>query len=392
MPRMQPSDTYIPPPPKPVTSNSLNPSSQKNPQISALTPPNLSSIPFSSRKPLTNPANSRILPANMGSPPLLQKFIDSQNPQSYNGNFKAKTEIYVGMKNEIERRKLELEQKIALQRDRSVGAIRNDIGKLDQGNRLGSERQQSYEPMGGKAVDQPWDLMKNLELLENLRKTSVKTEGLSKSQIVNDFNSINRKISAPEMSPGTIRNDFNRYQKKIAAENKKTLSNNQEEFDRNMMKFFGIDEVDIEKTLDSQAKEGQNSQPRFAKTNLRTTINDPITGTVSNYRVERPKMRPLGTKPVEVFPGKIYDSPAQMQYELPKNTKKAPKTQLFNPLTHESISVNDILASPEEKGGRIKEVKLTEKIGKESVLENGSMNNPMPIYKGMGYKKSNIFT
>ena len=76
---------------------------------------------------------------------------------------------------------------------------------------------------------------------------------------------------------------------------------------------------------------------RFAKTNLKTIVHDPITGNTLNYAVERSKPRSLGSKPPDVFPGKISDSPPQVKYELPKNTKKSPKSTIFNPLTHQTI-------------------------------------------------------
>ena len=187
---------------------------------------------------------------------------------------------------------------------------------------------------------------------------------------------------------------------------------NQLEYNKSRNKFYGVDDNltdNVKKTsnkdqeLPSSSSEFKQLESpyfkpiRYAKNNLKSLLHDPITGSFSNYPVDRPKPRPLGAKPPEVFPGKIYDSPPQVEYELPKYTKKAPRNQIFNPLTGEARTVNIetnkvynpyISDHPQTDGPFI----LTEKIGKSKKQLDIPVNNPPPIFKGMGYKKSSIFS
>jgi hypothetical protein len=182
----------------------------------------------------------------------------------------------------------------------------------------------------------------------------------------------------------------------------------QAQFEMNLKNFFGVDEAnpgqhnglreaspgELPSSSEFKQIETQSGKAsRFAKTNLKSLCHDPITGTINNYVVDRPKPRPLGTKPPDVFPGKINDSPPQGDYEFPKFTKKAPRNQIFNPLTGETQMVKvenkPAMLSPSLESLN-SELLLTEKIGKSKINEI-PVSNPPPIYKGMGYKKSSIF-
>ena len=106
-----------------------------------------------------------------------------------------------------------------------------------------------------------------------------------------------------------------------------------------MKKFFAVEDEEEELPNHSEFK-NELKPARFAKTNLKSIIRDPITGSTSNYAVDRTKFKALGNKAPEVFPGKINDSSPQVKYELPKNTKKSPKKIIFNPLTHETVRID----------------------------------------------------
>lgn len=122
-------------------------------------------------------------------------------------------------------------------------------------------------------------------------------------------------------------------------DSKKSKNSESEDFQKNLKNFFAVEDDEDELPNHSEFKT-EIKPARYAKTNLKSIIRDPITGNTSNYVVDRTKPRSLGSKAPEVFPGKIYDSPPQVKYELPKNTKKSPKSFIFNPLTHETIRID----------------------------------------------------
>ena len=180
------------------------------------------------------------------------------------------------------------------------------------------------------------ETLKNLEIIENLRKRPQIPQNQLKKIESNRFlqgqpDDLRANLALIEERRRSIENSA---AKDLAS---KTKIQDSSDFQKNISKFFAVDE-ETEEELPSQSEFKVDIKvQRFAKTNLKSVVHDPITGNTLNYAVERNKPRSLGSKPPEVFPGKIYDSPPQVKYELPKNTKRSPKSTIFNPLTHETI-------------------------------------------------------
>ena len=338
--------------------------------------------------------------------------------------------------------------KLALERDRSLKNLRREkqLQVTEENNKASLEKRRFEKTINqldgndpkrlkdiysGNELNQPKNFEKvSLEIAQNLKKTQIEknllqSEGLKNKaglqiksspipdRYLDDPNDIKRKAREDELKNRLAIVESLRQKEKNGKEFKMKLQPPQAyepiEYEKNMKKFYGVDEglspkinngnaYDQELPYSSEFKQmdGVSLQPlRFAKNNLKSLSHDPITGAINTYMVNRPKPRTLGTKAPEVFPGKIYDSPAPVEYELPKHTKKAPKHQIFNPLTGEARTIivekqqfyNAYPTDKAENGFNI-----TEKIGKSKNPAEIPADNPPPIFKGMGYKKSSIFT
>ena len=101
-------------------------------------------------------------------------------------------------------------------------------------------------------------------------------------------------------------------------------------------RFFGTDS-------DTSTPTSSLSPVRIAKTSLKTTLMDPITGTVRTLAVSRGRIHSLGNaRPVYVA-GKISESPPPRSvfWEQPNFGKKVPRREVFNPLTGERVTVGE---------------------------------------------------
>lgn len=377
----------------------------------------------------------------------LRKLVDKGKDQHdlrnlYDFEARKKQDIIKDIRNEIKNKDIEIlnQAKLAMQRERSLNALRREqkIKLAEENMRVSIEKKKYERTLGvlesSETKKQQENFIKSLEQNEQKYQDRFKTieqvqnfrqKQFEQSILKNDFQSskspqINNYSKSPyilqpkdfdqKKSDDDLLSNFRlleeqRKKERLLKESQMQGQGNKvkdtQDFDKNLKKFFGVDDDQLsprEVELPSSSEFRQidsvySNNPRFAKTNLKSISHDPITGAISNYSVNRPKPRPLGTKPPEVFPGKIYDSPPQVQYEPPKNTKKAPRTQIFNPLTFETQSIDSKFSSPPSVPVGIvrEEFRIVDKIGKST---NGDIPvaNPLPIYKGMGYKKSSIFT
>jgi hypothetical protein len=177
------------------------------------------------------------------------------------------------------------------------------------------------------------DALKNLETIESLRKRQAPSKMMK-----NDSDRL-LPVQTDEFKANLALIEEKRKSFELSSmkDLQKTGKMQESDFQRNISKFYAVDE-EVEEELPNQSEfQNDSRMQRFAKTNLKTIVHDPITGTTLNYANDRIKPRALGSKPLDVFPGKINDSPPQVKYELPRNTKKSPKSMIFNPLTHETI-------------------------------------------------------
>ena len=359
--------------------------------------------------------------------------------------------------------------KIALERDRSMQALKREQQlRITEENTRAFEEKKRFEKTlnlldsnEAKRMQENYaknvefneqkyqEKFKNIEAVQNLRKQQFEANLAQSKAFVS--NPSNPKFN-PQASYDNYQDDpytqnklskeeevrtrillleelrrKERAEKDLGPRSPKQLD--QQEFEKNQKRFFGLDDeprMNRDQSDQELPSSSEFKPTRFAKTNLKSISHDPITGAVNNYNIDRPKPRTLGTKAPEVFPGKIYDSPAQVEYELPKHTKKAPRNQIFNPLTFETQTIG--IEKKERKfGGAVEnefragsdEQWIAEKIAKARSPNIGQLNNPLqsyspntappanslpiyspniapsnppPIYKGMGYKKSSIFS
>ena len=359
--------------------------------------------------------------------------------------------------------------KIALERDKSMQALKREqqLRIAEENTRAFEEKKQFEKTLNllesndarrmqenyAKNVEfseqKYQEKFKNIEAIQNLRKQQFEAS-LAQSKAIGRITSVPK--FNPQVSNSNCQDDPS-YQNKVSKEEevrnrillledlrrkeradkdpslRSSKQQGQQDFERNKKKFFGLDDeprMNRDQSGEELPSSSEFKPTRFAKTNLKPISHDPITGAVNNYTIDRPKPRTLGTKAPEVFPGKVYDSPPQVEYELPKHTKKAPRNQIFNPLTFETQTIG--IEKKERKfGGAVEnefragsdEQWIAEKIAKARSPNIGQLNNPLqsyspntappanslpiyspniapsnppPIYKGMGYKKSSIFS
>ncbi|OMJ66773.1 hypothetical protein SteCoe_36267 [Stentor coeruleus] len=379
----------------------------------------------------------------------LRKLVDKGKEQYdlrnlYDLESKKKQDTIKDIRNEIKNKDIEIlnQAKLAMQRERSLNALRREQKiKLAEENIRVSLEKKKYERTLGvlesseakkqqqlfiKSLEQNeqkyQDRFKTIEQVQNFRQKQFEQSVLKNDFLAAKSPQINTYSKSPYLQPkdmdqkksdDDLLSNFRlleeqRKKERLLKESRMQGQGNKvkdtQDFDKNLKNFFGVDddqntqlsprEIELPSSSEfRQIDSVYSNNPRFAKTNLKSISHDPITGAISNYSVNRPKPRPLGTKPPEVFPGKIYDSPPQIQYEPPKNTKKAPRTQIFNPLTFETQSVDSKFTGPPSVPVGIvrEEFRVVDKAAKSN---NGDLPvaNSLPIYKGMGYKKSSIFT
>ena len=321
---------------------------------------------------------------------LLEKKKEQQElRQIYLAESNRKLNFLRDQKNEIQKNDFEIvnQAKISIERDKNLQAIKKEQNiRLAEENNKASLEKMRYE----KTINQI-EAFNTKKMQENYAKNLDLNEQKYQEKFKNIENIQNkRKENFEKMVPDSIKYDkkpvfkpnqqiTNAYSEDINTKQKEEIKNrlllledlrikesqkpkknpNFSEYEKNLYKFFGVDEdlstlqnsSNIQKAKEDQELpsssefkqiDDQLKPNRYAKTNLKSIIHDPITGSISNYKVDRPKPRSLGTKAPEVFPGKIYDSPPQAEYELPKFTKKAPKNSIFNPLTGETLKVENL--------------------------------------------------
>lgn len=127
-----------------------------------------------------------------------------------------------------------------------------------------------------------------------------------------------------------------------------SVKGNDKEFNRNMEKFFGTDEGDIEKELPGSstlinAPDKAQSPISYGKTVLKTSTYDPITDSTTRYDSTRTTIRPLGSKKLEPFPGKISDAEGPRPSDYNRNFKNY--YDIVNPLTGEVKQINMVQAN-----------------------------------------------
>lgn len=128
-----------------------------------------------------------------------------------------------------------------------------------------------------------------------------------------------------------------------------------EEFNKNLEKFFGTDKGDGEKdrfgrsTIIGKEKNGQ-SPLSYGKTSVRTTTYDPITDSTTKYENSRNFLRPLGGKKNEPFPGKISDAEGPQPSDYNRSFRT--NYDITNPLTGEIKQFNKMLRNGENSERR----------------------------------------
>ena len=91
------------------------------------------------------------------------------------------------------------------------------------------------------------------------------------------------------------------------------------------------------------------------------------------------------------FPGKIYDlQPSVESYRPPEYGKKIPRFRAFNPLIHQETNYAQFDYST--YGSAMRNNSSNRVLQNPKVETARSIVNEKPIFKGMGYKKSNIFS
>lgn len=395
MSQRNPNSQYVPP----TDLGKFPPNEYKKPEFAALPFANRQ-VPLAKMQPEYN-YNSKNSPSprnNYDTDKRLQtfkdaqirKFADKQKEQQeirqiYNIESSKKSENQRDFRENQIRMDMQMvnQAKIALERDRSMQALKKEqlIRMVEENNRI-SEAKRFQDP----------DFKSQLKNVENSRKPFEKStsQGEVSKIKANDYQDKRYKEEDLRKQIFLIEEQRRRerLEKDLKSPGKPDL-----DFEKNQKKFFGIDEDFEDQELPSAS---EFTPVRFAKNNLKSMTHDPITGAITSYSVDRQKPRSLGAKAPEVFPGKIYDSPPQVEYELPKHTKKAPRNEIFNPLTGETQTIKvekkrfggalTTGYNPDENRG------ISNKIGNIRNPQEAPVVNPLPIFKGMGYKKSSIFS
>ncbi|OMJ86034.1 hypothetical protein SteCoe_12539 [Stentor coeruleus] len=133
------------------------------------------------------------------------------------------------------------------------------------------------------------------------------------------------------------------------------IKKNDEEFNKNLEKFFGIDKGEGEKknfgstTIIGKEKNSQ-SPLNYGKTSVRTTTYDPITDSTTKYENNRVFLRPLGGKKNEPFPGKISDAEGPQPSDYNRSFRT--NYEFTNPLTGEIKHFNKMMRNGEDSERR----------------------------------------
>ncbi|OMJ78738.1 hypothetical protein SteCoe_21381 [Stentor coeruleus] len=129
------------------------------------------------------------------------------------------------------------------------------------------------------------------------------------------------------------------------------IKKNDEDFNKNIEKFFGTEKPEGEKDLFGSSivigKE-KNSQSflTYGKTSVRTTTYDPITDSTTKYENNRAFLRPLGGKKNEPFPGKISDAEGPQLSDYNRSFRT--NYESTNPLTGEIKQFNKMLRNGDD--------------------------------------------
>ncbi|CAG9317080.1 unnamed protein product [Blepharisma stoltei] len=130
------------------------------------------------------------------------------------------------------------------------------------------------------------------------------------------------------------------------------------------------------------------SPPIYAKTTIRDTVFDPITGEIRKYSVDRSPSRSLGNKNPELTPDISYgDKPNSEKFPSHNRSFSYGDEKLLQPQNNDYLSSWASRAGSSEKS--LYRFQTNSKIPFSHDLLK--MLNPKKIVKGMGYQRSKIF-
>lgn len=118
--------------------------------------------------------------------------------------------------------------------------------------------------------------------------------------------------------------------------------------------------------------------PRHFRSSNKIISNDPITGFQKKYEPYR-STSPLGSKNLKVSEKVNNSLYSSKDYSFHRQTKSNPKDHNYNPITGESTDRYKVFK------------RITENLSFK-VLYLPQTNRPARVTKGLGYKKSNIFS